>query len=144
MITVYGLHAGDNRIRYVGVTTVSLNQRMQSHRGHARSGVATPVYQWFRELDCKVYVTPLVRFGDESRGEADRVEAELIRSGQEQRSDFLNRTGGGRSGFTHMDVSKKLVDRKLKGRVFSFETRQKMSEAARRNGLARGGLNGNA
>ena len=140
MITVYGLHDGDFRIRYIGRTRVTLTERLRSHRSHARAGVGTPVYCWMREVDCAVQVIPLATFEDDNV--ADHVEQEFIRAGHAVSPDLLNRASGGTVGFRQAETSRKATGSKLKGRVFSPETRAKMSEAAYRRGKARGGLNG--
>lgn len=46
---IYGLHAGDGVIRYVGATTQNAKIRLQEHISRANSGHPAPVYQWMRE-----------------------------------------------------------------------------------------------
>jgi hypothetical protein len=50
MGVIYGLHGPDNEIRYVGMTTRTLNDRLRSHKDSARKMLFTPLYEWMREI----------------------------------------------------------------------------------------------
>lgn len=47
---VYGLHAGDGEIRYVGATRGNSKNRLWEHIYRANSGHNAPVYQWMRNV----------------------------------------------------------------------------------------------
>lgn len=46
---IYGLHAGDFRIRYVGKTVADPRARLRQHRTDAKRGSALPVHRWMRK-----------------------------------------------------------------------------------------------
>lgn len=46
---IYGLHNGDNVIRYVGRTSRGLDQRLWEHKNNSRLGQRRPVYDWMRK-----------------------------------------------------------------------------------------------
>jgi group I intron endonuclease len=46
---IYGLHSGDNIIRYVGRTSRGLEQRLWEHKNNSRLGERRPVYDWMRK-----------------------------------------------------------------------------------------------
>lgn len=46
---IYGLHAGDGVIRYVGKTIGALDTRLRGHRTDAKRGSKLPVHRWMRK-----------------------------------------------------------------------------------------------
>lgn len=46
---IYGLHAGDGVIRYVGKTVRDVAGRLRTHRSHAKACSALPVHRWLRK-----------------------------------------------------------------------------------------------
>ena len=46
---IYGLHAGDFRIRYVGKTVSGVARRLRGHRYDAKRGSTLPVHRWMRK-----------------------------------------------------------------------------------------------
>lgn len=46
---IYALHEGDYKARYVGATTLTLNERLRLHKQKASNGSKTPVHSWIRE-----------------------------------------------------------------------------------------------
>lgn len=46
---IYGLHAGDGVIRYVGKTVGALDARLRGHRTDAKRGSKLPVHRWMRK-----------------------------------------------------------------------------------------------
>ncbi len=46
---IYGLHAGDHRVRYVGKTVGDPRARLRQHRADANAGSALPVHRWMRK-----------------------------------------------------------------------------------------------
>lgn len=77
---IYGLHAGDGNIAYVGQTSRRLSQRLAEHRYKARDNSALPVYKWMREVGIKnVQAMPL-----------DECEIDFI---NELEQDWIERTG---------------------------------------------------
>lgn len=113
---IYGLHAGDGVIRYVGQTT-RLKARMTEHVIHSRtkaSRAGIPLDQWIRSIEV-LHVTLLEQ--NVAAGELDRLEREWIVR-LDMRTLF-NRTTGGHDmpqGEAHNWF----------GRKHSAETRAKM------------------
>jgi hypothetical protein len=46
---IYGMHSGDFRYRYVGLTAKGLRHRLAQHKNAAISSV-TPLYTWIRSV----------------------------------------------------------------------------------------------
>lgn len=90
---VYGLHLGDDRVRYVG-QTFNPSERLRKHKSNAKNGATSPVYQWMRRQGTgKVRMMILRECG--TRDEADAAEIELIATYREIEPELLNVSPGG-------------------------------------------------
>lgn len=88
---IYGLHNGDNRIRYVGKTVSGTARRLRGHRYDARKGSTLPVHRWMRKHgpDCvQIVVLDSVTGADDWR----EIERRWIVAFGD---DLLNITKGG-------------------------------------------------
>jgi hypothetical protein len=47
---VYGLHGEDGVVRYVGLTSITVDKRFKQHLSAARDGKKQPVYAWIRSI----------------------------------------------------------------------------------------------
>lgn len=109
---VYGLHLGDRRYRYVGLTTQYIDKRLAQHVRCAVLGVNTPVYSWMRKYGPLTIQIELLE--QCSRGDLPEREKHWISELRNQGFDLLNLSAGGDGAL---------------GVVRSEETRRKMSEA---------------
>lgn len=147
---IYGLHAGDFKIRYVGRTTKTADARLAGHRkgAHLPPGRyrSTYVCKWMREVGPEV-VQIAVLEEVEDPGLLPEREMYWIARHRAMGSDLLNRTDGGTSDVPCdetrqlMSVARKMywteerkaeMSAKLKGRTtqpLSAETKAKLSEA---------------
>jgi hypothetical protein len=84
----------DGRVRYVGVTVLSLRERVGNHVRHARAGVGTPKDDWVRAL-LALSLTPVATLIEET---PERLrECDVIARFRAEGHDLLNRTAGGDS-----------------------------------------------
>jgi predicted GIY-YIG superfamily endonuclease len=107
MALVYGLHRiNDATIRYVGLTTKSIERRFYEHQHSAKSGKNQPVYKWMRKYND---ITFTVLANNLTKEEAVAKEIELIAFYE----DLLNCTDGG-DGLINPSIAtrKKMSDAK--------------------------------
>lgn len=91
---VYGLHAGDGRIRYVGLTEQRPHLRMVAHRTCARRGYKYPVYHWMRKHGIDdIEMVEIERF--ETLEDMAEGEIRWIAHYREAHDDLLNLSDGG-------------------------------------------------
>lgn len=93
---VYGLHAGDGIIRYIGQTRSHPDDRLRYHRKHCHQ-VKTPVQRWLAQHGDAVQLVVLC-------AEATWDVTEIIMIDRYKRSggDLLNLTRGGED--THLEA----------------------------------------
>lgn len=134
MITIYGLHTGDEVIRYVGQTRQEPHKRLQKHRSNAKYRMPyNPEFKAWLNLSSVEFIV-LARV--EENGDA--AEAEWIA----KFPNLFNRTTGGVVGFTVSDETVALhegdknhfygqhlrgADNPFFGRRHAVETRTKVS-----------------
>lgn len=145
MNVIYGLHLGDRRYRYVGLTSKGAKSRLSSHRANANRGVAFPVYLWMRKHGVdKVHVDVLDQTDDPTL--LDSLERTWIAKLKAEGFDLLNCNDGGGSarGFTiardatyRARMSERLMGRNLseahKASISKALTGRVIGESARRN-----------
>lgn len=117
MFFVYALvlDSNPNRIRYVGLTTQSLEQRFKNHLKTVRSGRKMPVHWWIKKHGPEsVQITLLGTFDTASEMKEFEI-AEIARLRAEGQAD-LNITDGGESasGYRHTEATRaKMSENKL-------------------------------
>lgn len=55
-MNIYALHSGDYVYKYVGATTLAVNERLRLHKQKARRGSNARVHRWIRENLSKVQI----------------------------------------------------------------------------------------
>lgn len=110
---IYGLHLGDHRYRYVGLTTQNIEKRLIQHTRQALSGTNTPVYHWIRKHNPNVVISVIEEVSKEILCDREIYWIAYLKS---EGYPLLNLSVGG--------------DGPL-GVVRSEETRRKMSEATK-------------
>ncbi len=93
---VYGLHAGDGIIRYIGQTQSHPDDRLRFHRKHSRQD-GTPVQRWVFEHGELIEMTVFCEAGTWDITEIIMIDR-FTRSGGE----LLNQTRGGED--THLEA----------------------------------------
>lgn len=146
---VYGLyctcHPGKG-IRYCGKTVNSAGTRWSGHKhaatnksnAHNKWDYHLPVHNWMRKhgVDNIEYV--VLEVAPESY-EIDALEVEWIYLLRERGLADLNLStgGGGSSGWKHTDEAKQ----KMSARLYTQETRNKMSKSAKARGISEAAVN---
>lgn len=99
--SVYGIHAGDGVVRYIGITVHNPAHRFNAHKAHAKSGrLDRPFYHWLREhVETAGFITLEVCDTDEELWAAERRWIASL-------PGLLNLTVGGNRGTRHSDESK--------------------------------------
>lgn len=112
---IYGLHAGDGIVRYIGQTVRPIQQRFIEHVYDSRKGITRPLHNWMRKNEGLVEY--LILEEGVPWNILDRVETDWIAYSRIWGISILNLGNGGVStaGFIHTP-----------------ESRQKMSEAKRK------------
>lgn len=131
MHIVYGLHAGDGVIRYVGQTSVGLTRRLTTHRCNARGNAHLPVQFWMLKHGLEnIEIVELERGDDKDHLNA--LEQFWIAQMRELRP-MLNVTAGGdgAGGTKHTEQSKTKISAANKGRVRTTEHRANISKGMR-------------
>lgn len=123
MAEVYGLHSGDDVIRYIGMTSRTGMQRFKEHLRASKAGKKFPIYDWMRKHGQSVQVVTIEICQNDTQ--AKELEKSLIaRIG---RNNLLNCTDGG-DGVTGWTTEARLKMSKIKSNL-SPETRAKISES---------------
>jgi group I intron endonuclease len=128
---IYGLHLGDRRYRYVGLTTKGAKARLSSHRANATRGVSFPVYQWMRKYGNENIQVDILEVADTPE-DLDALERKWIRELKEAGHLLLNCNDGGGSSrgftFTRDAEYRDRMSERLRGRKLSDEHRQNISK----------------
>lgn len=125
----------DGKIRYVGQTVSKLGSRLSSHIYQARTVNRTHLHRWLNLL-AREGTKPLIR-SVQTGATFNEDEQFWIRFYKDQGFDLINATegGGGTLGHRWPENRKRrhaeAMRQKMKGRVFSDETRERMSRAKR-------------
>lgn len=126
---IYGLHAGDGVVRYIGRTSSTPHKRLWGHKSDARVGKTRPIHNWIREHgeECIEAVT-LEEFVETANNTAaDREKAHILQ--QLSSGGLLNvhaYTGG--SGTINRKEPKEEGPHYMVGTKMSEETKEKISE----------------
>lgn len=136
MAIVYGLHAGDGNIRYVGMTTRSIESRFKEHVKLRNSGKKFPVYDWMRKYGDLVEVIIIESY--KTNDEAKHGEINYI--AKIGRENLLNCTNGGDgvTGWTEeqkakMSEIKKAQSKEIGLKISKTKTGKTLSEEHKRN-----------
>lgn len=144
-MVIYGLHNGDRRYRYIGLTTRGASHRLNAHWHSVSSGSSLPVHNWMRKYGRDQIHTEVL---DTAGGLDILWEKEVfwIQKFRSQDAGLLNLSDGGQGGVnpsaeTRLKISESKIGKKrspelvermrvLKtGLKASEETRRRMSEA---------------
>lgn len=109
---IYGLHAGDGVIRYIG-QTIHFDRRMASHASSARLGRDLPVYRWIRKhgwSSIEVVILHEVDAGSLN-------DLEMVEIAKHDRRVLLNANEGGKGqrGFKHKPETREAASRRTRG-----------------------------
>lgn len=121
MAEVYGLHSGDDIIRYIGMTSRTGVQRFKEHLRASKAGKRFPIYDWMRKHGQAVQVVTIEICDNDIQ--AKELEKSLI--AKIGRDHLLNCTDGG-DGVTGWTYAARLKMSKIKSNP-SLETRAKIS-----------------
>lgn len=120
---IYGLHAGDGVIRYVGLSTRGAQFRLMKHWECVNAGETTAVYQWMRKHGKEQIVSVVLEECEQSAlAEREIHWIKKLGTFRVEGGLGLNLTRGGDGTF---------------GRVYSDETRKKISDAAKARPLTK-------
>lgn len=128
---VYGLHSGDEVIRYVGMTTVKLSRRLYEHRRMAKLGqVNRPVYRWMQKYGPENVQAVVLEQLDGPEGLAELEIAWVAKL--RETNDLLNLTDGGELflGYVSTPEHKAALSRALRGRPNTPEQNTKIAKAS--------------
>jgi hypothetical protein len=139
---IYVLCEPDGEIRYVGKTSLGLNQRLGLHLSCARCGSMDYRCNWIRRVLREGYL-PLIRFVGEVEGDGNLEEIAWIAYGRQEGWRLVNITDGGegaRGWRASPETRQKMrkpksakhrfrISQSNLGRKPSVETRLKMSKA---------------
>jgi hypothetical protein len=123
MASVYGLiRQSDSTVRYVGMTSKSVQERFEIHLRSSRRNRPLPVYDWMRK---HADVTFVILHENLSVEEALRLEIVEI----SRRTNLLNLTKGGDGtfGYKHTQITRQRLSEVQKGKVLPEEQKAKMS-----------------
>lgn len=128
---IYGLHAGDGVIRYIGATTQSAKARLQGHRYAARKGIKhnEPKQRWVLDNIDRLTMEVLEVHEGIERRELVRLEALATNAARAAGADLLNRSIGDQPCHDTLE----LLSEVRSGRKHTKATRAKQSVAARGN-----------
>lgn len=129
VIYIYGLHAGDGVIRYIGRTTLTPHKRLWGHKSDARCGKTRPVHEWIREHGEKaIEAVTLEEFTEtEDNTAADREKFHIL---EHMASGNLLNVHAHTGGFGTINRVEPKIEKPhhMLGRKHSEETKEKMSE----------------
>lgn len=145
MNVIYGLHLGDRRYRYIGLTTVGIRARMKAHIKDSRAR-KRPVYFWMNKHGPENIIISVI---EECRDFEHLAQREIfwIDYFRNAGNSLLNMTDGGdgRSGSTHISAeTRKKYSERSKGNSWALGYRHtedalhRISEASRGNQYAKG------
>lgn len=119
-------------VRYVGVTTLTVNERLRRHVVNAKRGVKGHKENWIRSLECDPIVTLLEETDDLNR------ECHWIAFYRQLGCDLCNLTDGGegtagrrgtRKGHKLSEETKQKIGDANRGRIRSPETKERIRKA---------------
>lgn len=129
---IYGLHAGDGVIRYIGRTGSTPHQRLWGHKSNARTGKTGPLWDWIREHgEDKIKALTLEEFIEtEDNTAADRERFHILQ--HIDSGNLINaRTRTGGWGTINRKEPKIEKPHHMLGKTHSDETKDKISEKLR-------------
>ena len=142
---IYGLHLGDRRYRYIGLTTVGIDVRMKYHIRDSRHR-KRPVYFWMNKYGAENIKISIIEECS-SFEELTVREMYWIAKYREEGFELLNMTDGGegRSGPTFISESTRIkYSERSKGNSHALgykhteDAISRIGEAARGNSYAKG------
>jgi hypothetical protein len=132
---IYGLFdPRTGQLRYIGKTMQPLNERVNQHL--ARVSSKTHKNMWLRQLKEQGMRPTCVSITQCTVDVVDQRERELIALFKELGADLTNHTVGGEGGDTwsgrrHSQETRRKMSEIKVGKVFSQETRDRMSQSAK-------------
>jgi hypothetical protein len=114
-IVIYALVDTDQRVGYVGSTTVNTKTRYWEHRSRARKGHTAPVYEWIRSVGVDTFSYVELEKLDDS-GRVALAEAGWIKKLIDEGHPLTNQVA--RDGVPHSNGErmKQLLSRERKGK----------------------------
>lgn len=144
VVTVYGIHGSDGRIRYVGITTKPAEKRLRGHwygsRG-AEGSSQTPLHVWMRtqqRADIKIKELETCSWEDRHAREqawTEELKTSTVDGGFNERvgmkysAAMIAKRSETRRGWTLPQEARDAISRKLTGRKPSDEARAAISAA---------------
>ena len=122
---IYALHLkGDPQVRYIGLTTGTVEKRFYEHQREAKGGRKYPVYDWMRSHGVENISCVTIEVVDDSSEEclAQREIFHIAEARRESGRDLLNVSAGGTAPFfgrTHSDIARERISKSLKGKLHS-------------------------
>ena len=117
---------------YVGQTSRGIVRRWQHHIACFKRGIDTYLYRSFSKYGVEAFIFPIVVASAHSKKEINELEKSWIYGLNSNNTDFgYNLTSGGEgcSGYKHTDEFKKSVSERNKSRIWSEESREKLSKS---------------
>lgn len=128
-VKIYGLSAPplDAQVRYVGVTTRSLDKRLVEHLREARTGKMTHKAKWLRKMLASGVTPVALLLAEVPESEWEQTEREHIAAF----SNLTNSCAGGRGTLNPSPETRALRSAASKGKRHTPETRARMSVSMR-------------
>lgn len=133
---IYFLHNGDNKPRYIGLTSQDPNTRLYQHKHTSRQGSKRAVYDWMRKYgEDNIFLTILETLEDDNMDLLNEREQYHIAEARAKGLNILNHTdgGGGAKGHKHTEEFKEACAKRMTGRpstaVWSEESRERVRQA---------------
>lgn len=99
MGAIYGLHAGDYKFRYIGLTTNTIENRLNEHKRLASTEPRTAVQHWIRKIGINNVRTALIEeCGNELLSDAEIKWIAILDTFKGHNPQGLNLTLGGHQG----------------------------------------------
>lgn len=131
MITkIYGLYDKDRKLRYVGKTLRTIEQRLAAHLCEAGRREHNHRLDWVRSCLKQNYI-PMIKLIEETEGNGNLEEMFYILFYRQQGADLVNGTegGDGRVGCKHTEETKQKMSEAHRGKLFTVDTKRKMSKS---------------
>lgn len=135
---IYSITNNKNNKVYIGLTTQGNRTRFLHHLYEARSGSKFPIHRAIRKYGEESFEIKVLITLDQSQNpeELKRLEKFYIKEFKANNRKFgynLTEGGDGTLGKLHSEETKDKIRQKALGRITSFETKQRMSEAHSKN-----------
>jgi len=131
---IYGLSCTchpEKGVRYVGLTTMTVEKRVWKHKSEARLGKGLPIYNWLRKHGEENLCWEILQSCDALELNANEIL--WIAKLREQGNKLMNVTAGG-DGLSGLSADGRLrMSVAMSGRVFTEEHRANMSIASKRS-----------